>query len=208
MKAPKGHKTYKAYVVFCHPRHESFGTAMLERTLAGLHAGGHEVRVCDLYAEGFDPDLTADVVRAQLVDHREHPEARPGIQPYVDDLLWCDALVFVHPTWWSGQPAMLKGFIDRVFVKGVAWDLPDGATRLRPRLAQIRRIVTVTSHGSPKHTNMVQGESGKRIASRSLRVMCHRFCRTRWIALYDIDRASEADRTAFLARVERRLQRP
>ena len=49
---------------------------------------------------------------------------------YCDDLRWCDTLVFVYPTWWSGQPAMLTGWLDRVLVRGVAWELPDGASRI------------------------------------------------------------------------------
>ena len=197
----------RAYVVFCHPRRESFTGAALDRVLAGLEAGGHEVRCTDLYADGFVPELDADAVAAQLVDHRGHPERRPGIQPYVDHLTWCDALVLVHPTWWSGHPAMLKGFFDRVLVKGVAWDLPDGADRIRPRLTHIRRLVVVTSHGSPKHTNVVQGESGKRIVGRTLRALCGWRCRVRWIALYNIDRADDDARGRFLDRVEQGLRR-
>ena len=197
----------RAYVVFCHPRRQSFTGAALDRVLAGLAAGGHEVRVTDLYAEAFVPELDAAALAAHHVDHRGHPERRPGIELYVEHLAWCDALVLVHPTWWSAQPAMLKGFFDRVLVKGVAYDLPEGADRIRPRLRHIRRLVVVTSHGSPKYVNAVQGESGKRIVGRTLRGLCSWRCRTRWIALYNIDRAGDAKRTAFLDRVERRLQR-
>jgi NAD(P)H dehydrogenase (quinone) len=197
----------RAYVVFCHPRRDSFTGAALDRVLAGLATGGHEVRVSDLYADGFAPELDAAAVAAQRIDHRGHPGLRPGIQPYVDHLLWCDALVLVHPTWWSGQPAMLKGFFDRVLVKGVAWDLPDGSDRIRPRLTHVRRLVVVTSHGSPKRTNALQGESGKRIVGRSLRSLCGWRCRFRWVALYNIDRADDAARATFLDRVEERLTR-
>jgi hypothetical protein len=64
------------------------------------------------------------------------PGTDPSIASYADDLQWCDTLVLVYPTWWSGQPAMLKGWIDRVWVNGVAWTLPDGANRLRACAAQ------------------------------------------------------------------------
>lgn len=196
----------RAYVVFCHPIRASFTGAALERVLVGLDNGGHEVRVSDLYAEGFEPELRGDALAAQGVDHRGHPDRRPGIQPYVDHLLWCDALVLVHPTWWSGQPAMLKGWFDRVLVKGVAYDLAEGTQRVRPRLTNVRRIVVVTSHGSPKHTNMVQGESGKRIVGRAVRAVCGWRCRTDWVALYNIDRVDDAARGRFLDRVEERLR--
>ena len=178
----------RAYVVFCHPRRDSFTGAALDRVLAGLASGGHEARVSDLYRDGFDPVLDRAAHAAHGVDHRGHPDARPGIAPYVEHLAWCDALVLVHPTWWSGQPAMLKGWFDRVLVHGVAYDLPAGASRIRPRLTHIRRVVVVTSHGSPKHINLLQGESGKHVARRAIRALCGLRCRSRWIALYGIDR--------------------
>ncbi len=200
-------KGSRAYVVFCHPTHTSLAGAALERTLSGLRASGHEVRVSDLYAEGFQPAFTAADLTSHLVDQRERPDLRPDMAGYVEHLRWCDTLVLVHPTWWSGQPAMLKGWIDRVFVNGVAWTLPDGAARIHPALTNVRRIVAVTTHGSSKIVNSLQGESGKRIMTRAVRTMCHRFCRTEWIALYGVDRCTDAQRRSFLDRVERRLSR-
>lgn len=194
----------RVLVVYCHPNPTSFVAALRDRVLAGLAAGGHEVRLTDLYAEGFEPVLSA----AERAAHLDPPSTKPAIAPYVDDLRWCEALVLVYPTWWSGQPAMLKGWIDRVWVNGVAWELPPGANRLRPLLRNLRRIVAVTTHGSPKHINALEGEGGKRVVTRSLRVLCHPFARTRWIAMYGLDTASADQRQRFLERVERRLRRP
>lgn len=197
----------KAYVVFCHPRRDSFCGAAYDRVLAGLAAGGHEVRTCDLYADGFEPALSLADRQAHLVDHRVDPGRRPDIARYVEDLGWCEALVLVYPTWWSGQPAVLKGWFDRVLVNGVAWELPPGANRLKPLLHDVKRIVAVTMHGSPKHINAVQGEAGKRTVTRAIRVLCNVRCRTTWLACYGVDRLSDDGRGAFLDRVERRLAR-
>ncbi len=192
----------RALVVYCHPNAESFVAAARDRVLAGLSAGGAEVRLTDLYADGFDPGFTA----GERANHRE-AGIDAALSGYADDVAWCDTLVLVYPTWWSGQPAMLKGWIDRVWVNGVAWTLPVGANRIRPGLRNIRQIVAVTTHGSPKWINMVEGESGKRTVTRSLRAMCHPLARTTWLAMYRIDTADESARMAFLARVERRLTR-
>jgi NAD(P)H dehydrogenase (quinone) len=192
----------RALVVYCHPSHESFVAAVRDRVVAGLRRGGAEIRVTDLYAEGFDPAFSATERARHLL-----PGADPSLSSYVDDLRWCDLLVLVYPTWWSGQPAMLKGWMDRVWVNGVAWTLPDGANRLRPGLRNVRRLVAVTTHGSSKFVNMVEGEAGKRTLTRSLRAMCHPLARTTWLALYGIDTASEARRRSFLERVEHRLAR-
>jgi putative NADPH-quinone reductase len=192
----------RALVVYCHPSDESYVASVRDRVVAGLTNAGAEVRLTDLYADGFDPAFSATERANHLAVGTD-----PSIAAYADDLQWCDTLVLVYPTWWSGQPAMLKGWIDRVWVNGVAWTLPDGANRLRPGLRNVRRLVAVTTHGSSKFINMVEGESGKRTLTRSLRTMCHPLARTTWLALYGIDNASDDERSAFLDRVERRMAR-
>lgn len=192
----------KALVVSCHPLEDSFIAAVRDRVLAGLAAGGAEVRRTDLYVDGFDPAFSASERAAHLA-----PGTDPSLESYAADLRWCDTLVLVYPTWWSGQPAMLKGWMDRVWVNEVAWTLPDGANRLRPELRNVRRLVAVTTHGSSKLINAIEGESGKRTLTRSLRAMCHPLARTTWLAMYGVDNAPEADRLAFLDRVERRVTR-
>jgi NAD(P)H dehydrogenase (quinone) len=193
----------KVYVVYCHPLGDSFIAAARDRVLAGLAAGGHDVRLHDLYADDFEPALSA----WERTNHLAPPSSKPAIRPYAENLQWCDALVLVYPTWWSGQPAMLKGWIDRVWVSGVAYELPAGSNRIRPRLRNVRRIVAVTSHGSSKLINSLQGEGGKRVVSRSLRVLCHPLARRRWLAIYGIDTATTAERERFLQRVERSMEK-
>jgi putative NADPH-quinone reductase len=190
----------RVLVVYSHPDPDSLVAAALARALAGLATGGHEVRVTDLYADGFEPAMTAH----ERLTHAE-PGLTPELQRYADDLAWAEALVLVYPTWWSGQPAILKGWIDRVWVAGVAWELPEGANLLRRRLHHVRKIVAVTTHGSSKLINALQGESGKRTVTRSIRAMCSKRTRTTWCALYGLDTVDEAKRVAFLDRVERTL---
>lgn len=193
----------KAYLVYCHPDPDSFTSAVRQRAVAALQSAGHEVRVTDLYADGFDPAMTLEEVR----DHLGPPEHKPGVARYCENLLWCEALVFIYPTWWSGQPAMLKGWLDRVLIRGVAWDLPDGATHIAARLTNVRRLVAVTTHGSSKFINLLEGETGRRVISRAVRVLCRRTARTTWLSLYGIDRATGAQREAFLDRVGNRFGR-
>ncbi len=190
----------RALVVYCHPLEDSYVARVRDRVVESLTASGAEIRLTDLYASDFDPAFSSGE-RAHHLD----AGTDPTITSYADDLLWCDTLVLVYPTWWSGQPAMLKGWIDRVWVNGVAWTLPDGANRLRPALRNVRRLVAVTTHGSSKFINAIEGESGKRTLTRSLRTMCHPLARTSWIALYGIDNSSDVERASFLDRVERRL---
>ena len=192
----------KALVVYAHPNPSSLCAAACDRVVAGLTAGGHEVRLLDLYAEEFVPELSS----WEREHHLDDPSSKPDIARHAADLRWCDTLVLVYPTWYSGQPAMMKGWIDRVWVQGVAYELPEGGNRIRPLLQHIRRIVVVTTHGSSKWVNAVQGEGGKRVAFRSLRVLCSPRCRTNWLALYGADTCTQARRTAFLDHVEKKFR--
>jgi putative NADPH-quinone reductase len=187
-------------VVHCHPVADSFVASARDRVLRTLPRAGHVVRVTDLYAEGFDPCFDAHDRRTHL-----EPGTAPALERHAGDLRWCDALVLVYPTWWSGQPAMLKGWIDRVWANGVAWTLPTGSNRVRASLQNVRRIVVVTTHGSSKLVNAVQGEGGKRVVTRALRSLCSRRCRTTWVAMYGVDTSTPDERSTFLDRVERRL---
>ncbi|MCU1400717.1 MAG: putative oxidoreductase [Acidimicrobiales bacterium] len=190
----------RTLVIFCHPNPESFVAAARDAALGGLRAGGHEVRLTDLYASGFNPVLSD----TELVGTAG---TATDIAGHVADLLWCESLVLVYPTWWAAQPAMLKGWIDRTWVEGVAWTRPAGARRVRAGLRNIRRITVVTTHGSSKFVNALEGEAGKRTVTRALRILCSRTCRTRWIACYTVDRSTQAERAAFLERVRRELAR-
>jgi NAD(P)H dehydrogenase (quinone) len=199
-------RSQRVLVIYCHPLADSFVAEVHRRAQAGLSAGGHEVRTSDLYAEGFRPELSV----GEHTHHLDPPDRTPGtddLTAHFDNLRWCDHLVLVYPTWWSGQPAMLKGWIDRVWAYGVAFDLPAGAARITPLLGNIRTITAITAHGSTKLTNIIEGESGKRVVTRSIRLLCSRRCTTRWIAFYGVDRSSQTARTAFLDRVERRMRR-
>lgn len=193
-----GPRSVNTLVVVCHPKPESLTRAGLERLLAGLESAGQPVRVLDLDAEHFDPRLT----RFEVVNHLGRPEDRPDLAHHVEALRWATRLVLVHPTWFSGQPARLKGWFDRVWMHGVAFDLPPGANRIRGRLANITEIVVVTTTGSSRLVNFVQGDAGRVRVRRNLRALCHWRCRTRWIALHRVDQADHATRREWLDRLE------
>ena len=197
----------RVLVISAHPSRTSFTAGLADEVQDALRQDSHDVRYHDLCAEGFNPVLSS----FERINHRASVDIRlaetPDMRTHIEDLRWCEALVFVYPTWWSGQPAILKGWFDRVLMNGVAWSMPQGATLIKPELSNVRRIVAVTTHGSSKIVNALEGESGKRTAFRSVRLMCHWNTRTAWIAMYKLDRASAAERDAFKSRVRRRLRR-
>lgn len=190
-------------VVICHPKPASLTRAAASRVLTGLDNAGQDVRVLDLDEMGFDPVLTLEEVRG----HFGEPEDRPDLAEHLDALRWCERLVLVYPTWFSGQPAMLKGWFDRVWMHRIAFVLPEGSARIRGTLQQLRRIDVVTSHGSSRRINLLQGNSGRLRVNRTLRVLCAPSCVTRWRAIYDVDNASESEITAWLDGLEKAFSR-
>jgi len=187
--------------LYAHPLDDaSFHGALRRRAGDALAAAGHEVDLLDLYAEGFDPVLSPDERR------RYHDEARntAGVAPYVERLGRAEALVVQFPTWSFGPPAILKGFFDRVFVPGVAFDLSDPA-RVRPLLGHLRRLVGIVTYGRPRlHARWV-GDPPRKIVTRYLRWFVAADAPVHYEALYHLNVATAARRARFLDRVERRL---
>ena len=114
-------------VLFAHPVETSFGAALHAKVVETLSARGHKVDDCDLNAEGFDPVMT----RQDRIEYYDLVLNRRRVAPYVDRLLAAEALVFSFPVWNMGLPAVLKGFVDKVFLPGVSFDLKR-RRRLRP----------------------------------------------------------------------------
>jgi NAD(P)H dehydrogenase (quinone) len=188
----------KVLVVYAHPVEGSFCSFLRDQIVAALTGRGHQVDLLDLYAEDFNPVLSAD----EHGLHRAGPEQRTAVADQVQRLRQAEALVLLYPTWWGGQPAILKGWIDRVWIEGVAYSFPAGAGRVQPLLTQVKSLSVVTTHGSSKLVNALQGEPGKRVALRGLRAMCGLTTRVRWIACYGMDRADDRQRKRFVNRAQ------
>jgi len=189
-------------LVHCHPCADSFSATLRDNAVAALTAAGNQVEVRNLYDEGFAPALTAEQ-RRQFYDETANLS---GIEDHVGALRRAEALLLVYPTWWFGPPAMLKGWLDRVWVPGVAFRL-GGAGELRPLLTNIRRIGVVTTYGSPHWRLWLVGWPDRRVVARGLRPLCARRCRLDWIALTCMDGSTAAKREAFLVRLRVRLTR-
>jgi putative NADPH-quinone reductase len=191
-------------VVHAHPAPTSFNRALFETAVRALERAGHTVDALDLYGEGFDPRMTPEERRAY---HTDVPIVSADVERHATLVRRAEALVFVYPTWWNGLPAMLKGWMERVLVPGVAFTFDPVTHEVRRGLTNVRRIVGITTYGSPRAYVVATADGGRRTLNRTLRLVCHRYARTRWLALYRLDTATVDDRLAFLERVERSLAR-
>lgn len=122
----------KTLIVWAHPELNSLNHGLVEVARETLVAQGHEVRVCDLYREGFNAvasgaDFNQRAQPERLVYDNEQLAASKGegfarqIERSLADLEWCDQLILQFPLWWFSVPAIMKGWFDRVLAKGVAY---------------------------------------------------------------------------------------
>ncbi|MCX8133456.1 MAG: NAD(P)H-dependent oxidoreductase [Roseococcus sp.] len=189
----------RVLLVYCHPREDSFCAALRDAALGALRAGGHEVELRDLYAEGFDPVLSAE----ERGVYHDLERNTAGIEAEVAQLRRAEALLLVYPTWWYGMPAMLKGWFDRVWVPGVTFTL--GAGAIEPRLTNIRRLGVVTTYGSPWWLLAWLGWPDRRVIAGGVRRLMAKGCPVDWLSLNRMDHRGQAERERFLAKVARRL---
>jgi putative NADPH-quinone reductase len=194
----------RVLVVYAHPLSDSFAAALRDTVVQRLHAAGHEVDHCDLYAESFDPVLTAAERRAY---NTQHPDLS-AVDAHVARLRAAEALVLCFPTWWYGMPAILKGYFDRVWTNEVAFTLPPGGGAIRPALSNIKKFWVVTTYGSPWWLmTLVLRHPVRAVLLGGLARLCGRGVRTRFLAMSNIDGASRARCAAFLAKVERTFEK-
>jgi putative NADPH-quinone reductase len=169
-----------------------------------LQGAGHELRQIDLYGEGFDPVFSAAEKASYLGDTQRNIA---GVAEHVDALRWAEGWVVVYPTWFYGAPAMLKGWLERVWLPGVTFTVASAKQRtIGGELRNIRLFVGITTSGSPWWWLKVIGDPGRSLFMKGLRPLYAKRCRMRWLQLYNMNHVTQAERETFLARVRRELE--
>jgi putative NADPH-quinone reductase len=192
----------KVLVIRAHPLDESFNAALHQAVLEGLKAAGHEIDNLDLYAENFQPVLSAEERR----NYHDLTRNRIPAASYIERLQHTEAVVFVFPTWSFGVPAILKGWFDRVLIPGVSFTL-DKHGVARPALRNVKRIAAVTTYGRPWwFVRLLIGDLPRRQICGYFRAVC-RWPKATYLALYDMNRATQQQRERFLVRVRTEMAR-
>ncbi|MFS0725627.1 NAD(P)H oxidoreductase [Paenibacillus sp. 1P07SE] len=140
MKSPKLMEewyTVNVLTIVTHPRRDALTLAVAERFVEGLKAAGHETEVLDLYRSGFDPVLRESDEPDWTAGQQVYS---PAVEEEMARLQRQDALAFVFPLWWWSMPAMMKGYIDRVWNYGFAYG---------PQRLQHRQVLWLTLAGAP-----------------------------------------------------------
>ena len=192
----------RVLVIYAHPSETSFVAALHRETLRALAERGHEVDNLDLYAEKFDPVLSRETYRNYL----DPVKNRAEVAPYVDRLLAAEALVLIYPVWHDGLPAIMKGFIDRVFLRGVVFEI-DANGVFRPLLGNIKRLAAVATYGADRARTAHVGDLARRFVKGNIGPLIAEGAPIEYLADYGMDRATQAQRERFLKRTVKAFAR-
>ncbi len=170
-------------IVYCHPEPGSFNASLKDAAIKTFEASGDSIEVSDLYGEEFDPVERAGHYTNRMDNDRFDPlsEQRNAyktnslpddVKREIERLENCDLLIFQFPMWWHQQPAMLKGWFDRVFVSG---GLYTSTMRYDRGYFRGRRAICSVTSGAPESTFTENGRGGGEIETllRSVNFSLH-----------------------------------
>ncbi|MCK9858971.1 NAD(P)H-dependent oxidoreductase [Paenibacillus sp. ATY16] len=134
----------KTLIIYTHPNHNSLSYSFLQKTIQGLQENNQveEIQVLDLYAESFDPLLVFNENK-----RRRDMHADPELDRHRQQLLWAEKIVLVYPIWWGRPPAMLLGYIDRMFASNFAYR--DNGKLLPEGLLKGKSVVCISTMKGP-----------------------------------------------------------
>jgi NAD(P)H dehydrogenase (quinone) len=186
----------RVMVVYAHPVETSFNAAIYATVTETLRQRGHEVDACDLYAENFPAIMS----REERLLYHESPANRALARPWIERLEKADALVLVFPTWVFAPPAILKGFCEKVFLPGVAFELVDG--KVRGAMRHLKRVGGVSTYGGTRLRAFLAGDPPRKLITRMLRAYVGPRAHVSYLGCYDMNRNQAPELKAFLARVD------
>jgi NAD(P)H dehydrogenase (quinone) len=192
-------KPMKCLVVIAHPLQQSLCHTLAQKTIDLLQTANHEVVREDLYAEQFEGALDADE-RSSYYAPTYNAQA---VAAQKDRLMQADALVLCFPTWWFGFPAVLKGWFDRVWGPGIAFDHAADLGAIQARLQRLRHVMVITSLGSPWWVDrLLMRQPVRRILKTAILGTCAPQAKMRMLSIY----RSEHLTPARFMQIEKQLE--
>ncbi len=188
----------RVLVVYAHPLETSFLSAVHSRVVDALGTRGHVVDDLDLYAERFDPALSAEQMRYYVDPARNTRE----VEAYVARLLAAEALVLVFPVWFDGLPAIMQGYFQRVFLPGVATVI-DADGLFHPNLQNLGRMAAVCAYGESRSDIARKDDPPRRFVRDNIGALIDPNGRLDYHALYGMNFSTAPRRAAFLRSVAR-----
>ncbi|MCS3869415.1 NAD(P)H dehydrogenase (quinone) [Chryseobacterium ginsenosidimutans] len=132
----------KHLIIYAHPNPESLNSYLKQTLIEHLWDSGDEVIVRDLYELNFSPVLSLEDMQGQRLG-----KVSEEVKQEQEFISWADHITFIYPIWWTGMPAIMKGFIDRVFSYGFAYRYDGG---IQNGLLTGKQTTVINTHGKSK----------------------------------------------------------
>ncbi|NHK31648.1 MAG: NAD(P)H-dependent oxidoreductase [Asgard group archaeon] len=131
-------KNMNVLIIYAHPNEESFCSALKQKLVDGLEKNKNIIRIHDLYKVKFNPQISKEEVKGYPESLNENKE----IRKYQQDISWANIICIIHPVWWYGPPAIMKGYIEKVITEGFAFIFKDDQSI--PKLTDKKLILIQT----------------------------------------------------------------
>ena len=186
-------------ILFSHPSQKSYSAALLKTVKDSLIKNGHQVKIIDLYKENFDPVLNIKEWNSYLENTEKNIL---NLKKHIEFLKWAEGLIFIFPTWMYGPPAIMKGWLERVWLPKVAFEISSGKQNIPVgKLKNISRLCVVTTSGSPRWWLWFIGNPGKSMLFKGYKILFNKYCKYKWLQLHDMNHTNSSDRERFLKKV-------
>ncbi len=192
----------RCLIVTAHPLANSLCQSLANSASETLQQLGHQVELEDLYAHQFAPALTPKERNAYYQTSYDTTSVRAQTKRLID----AEALVLCFPTWWFGFPAVLKGWFDRVWVPGVAYDHASDLGAIKPRLKNLKHVLVITSLGSPWWVDkFIMRQPVKRILKTAILGTCAPQAKFEMLSIYSSEKLASTQVEQFQKRIRATL---
>lgn len=183
-------------IIYAHPWDGSYNHAILKTLTDALEAKQQAYQVIDLYQDGFNPVYSKE----ELHGFSQGKAFDPLVKSYQKQLQQTEELIFIFPIWWFGLPAIVKGFIDKVMLKGFAYS-EDARGYLNGLLTHITKTTVITTATVDKAYLQKGGGSGIEgmFINQILAELGIKNDQTTWLHFPEVNLTTDANRKAFLA---------
>ncbi len=189
----------KCLVVTTHPLTNSLCNFLTDKVVKKLHSFGHDVYIEDLYSQNFDPLLSKN----ERESYYNGKYDSSGVEEQVLRLQKAEALVLLFPTWWFSFPAMLKGWFDRVWGPGIAFDHANDSVLIKPRLDNLRKVLVVTTLGAPWWVDhLILRQPVKRLLKLAILGTCAKNSKLKFLSLYKSEKLNINKISDFSIKIE------
>lgn len=183
----------KIVVIDAHPNEDSLCFSLAESYMKGAKSKGHDVRKLRIAELDFNPNLR--------YGYQKRTDLEPDLLKALELIRWADHLVWIHPVWWSGLPAMAKGFIDRLFLPGLTYEAIPNSYRMKGLLIDKTAEIIATLDQPAWYYRWVSKAPSEHQLKQSLQLCGVKVRLVKYIGV--VKTSTEAKRAKWLQEIER-----